>query len=317
MKKIIMILFTFLLLITQGCSTQQDTIEEIHIAEQFGIAYAPIQIMKHQKLIENNVPEVKVVWEQMINTAAIREAMVANKLDAGFMGIPPFLIGWDKGMDWKIFAGLSSVPVGLVTVEKIETLEDITNNDRIALPQPGSIQHILLSMACDEKFDDPHKLDNLLVTLSHPDGMNALLAGKEINAHFTSTPYLNKELQNEGYHQILSGKEAFGNDFSFIVGVTSKKLHDNTQLYNGLNKALKEAVDFINQNPEESAKILKEYYDLPEEEILEYITYEDTVFSTTVKGTKKFAQFMLNNEYLSKVYTNNDEIMWKDVNYEE
>lgn len=320
MKKIMIILFILLLLITQGCTTQdsEEANKEIRIAEQYGIAYAPIQIMRHQGLLETEIPEVEVVWEQMINTAAIREAMVADKLDVGFMAIPPFYIGWDKGMDWKIFTGLSTVPVGLIASEDITSLKDITSEHRIALPQPGSVQHILLSMACDREFNDPQKMDNLLVTLSHPDGMNALLSGNEVNAHFTATPYLESELKNDGYNQILTGKEAFGGDYSFIIGVTTKMFRDESpELYQALNDAVAQAIDFINENPEESASILTEYYDISEEEILEYITSEETSYSTIVKGTKKFSDFMYKTDYISKTYKDINEIMWDNVEYEE
>lgn len=320
MKKPAIIFILFILLLFQGCAASKETSgnTEIRIAEQYGIAYAPVQIMRHQGLLEEKLPGVKVVWEQMINTAAIREAMVADKLDVGFMAIPPFYIGWDKGMDWKIFTGLSSVPGGLVVPKEIKSLEDITEKDRIALPQPGSVQHILLSMACDREFNNPQKMDNLLVTLSHPDGMNALFSKNEIKAHFTSTPYLESELKNEEFHKILDVKEAFGGDFSFIVGVTTKKFHDqNSELYQALNEGVREAIEFINNNPEKAAKILTQYYDLPQEEILEYLTSEDTHYSTKVKGTKEFSEFMYKTKYISKAYKNPEEILWENVEYEE
>ncbi|MFP4564403.1 MAG: ABC transporter substrate-binding protein, partial [Spirochaetia bacterium] len=161
------------------------------IADQYGIAYLPVQIVKQEKLLEKRLPDTRIRWEKMGNAAAIREAMIAEKLDVGFMGIPPFLIGYDRGMDWRIFTGLSESPLGLVTLrEDIQSLDDIGPEDRIALPQPGSIQHILLSMAAERRFGDPGRFDSRLVTLSHPDGMQALLAGREITAHFTSPPFL-------------------------------------------------------------------------------------------------------------------------------
>lgn len=318
LKKISLIV-VILLLLVQGCaSTKPSTSNKIRIAEQYGIAYAPIQIMKDKKLVEKYLPDVEVVWEQMSNTTAIREAMIAHRLDVGFMAIPPFLIGWDKGMDWKIFTGLSSVPVGLVTSKDIKTIKDIASEHRIALPQPGSVQHILLSMASEKTFNNPQKFDNILVTMSHPDGMNALLSGGEIHGHFTSTPYLEQEVQEDGLHQILSGKEAFGQDFSFIVGVTTKKLRDeNSEIYDGLSKAVAEGIAFINDNPEEAARILTSYYDLEEDKIIEYISSQDTEYSTTVKGTKRFGEFMKVTGYLSKTYDSYQQIMWDNVVYED
>ncbi|WP_461205789.1 ABC transporter substrate-binding protein [Clostridium sp. DL1XJH146] len=304
-----------------GCTTKKDVSEdtEIKIAQQYGLAYAPIQIMKERKILEKNLPGVKITWEQLGNTAAIREAMIANKLDVGFMAIPPFLIGHDKGMDWKIASGLSSMPLGLVTYkDDIQSIEDFSEEDRIALPQPGSIQHILLSMACEKEFGDATKLDNQLVSMSHPDGMNALLSEKDITAHFTSPPYIFKELENEGFHQILSGEEAMGTEFTFIVGVTTKEFHDEQgEAYNAFVNSLNEAIDFINNNQEEAAEILAKDYDLSKEEVLEYITAEGVEYSSNIKGLKDFADFMERNEYISQTVEDMNEVLWEDAEYEE
>lgn len=319
MKKITGIWCLIFILLLQGCSMQTDKDRsKIRIAEQYGIAYAPVQIMKHLALIEKNVPGVTVVWEQMSNTTEIREAMVADKLDVGFMAIPPFLIGWDKGMDWKIATGLSSVPTGLVAGKKIESIGDLDENDRIAVPQPGSVQHILLAMACKVEFNEPERLDNQLVTLSHPDGMNALLSGTEITAHFTSTPYLEKELEADGFHLVLDGEEVFGQKFSFIVGVTTKAMHDESPAhYEGFNNAVAEAIEFINNDPEGAAVILAQYYEMSEEEILAYLLSDSSEYSTMVKGTKKFSRFMAETKYLSKQYEDISEILWDNTAYEE
>jgi len=320
LKKFVIILSMMALLLTTGCAKTETAGGEktIRIAEQYGIAYAPVQIMKAQGLLEKNCPGIDISWEQMSNTAAIREAMVADRLDAGFMAIPPFLIGWDNGMDWKIATGLSSVPTGLVTKTSVSGLAELGENDRIALPQPGSVQHILLAMACDRDFGNPQKLDNNLLTLSHPDGMNALLSGSDVTAHFTSTPYLEKELSTEGFHQILSGNEAFGDEFSFIVGVTTKKLHDqNPQVYAAFNQSVAEAITFINDHPQEAAVILSEAYKLPEAEVLAYLSAADTKYSTTVKGLQTFSDFMLKTGYLKKSYESPEAVVWEHTDYED
>lgn len=320
MKKLIIILAVMVVVLTAGCGKTETTAakKSIRMAEQYGIAYAPVQIMKAQGLLEKNCPGIVISWEQMSNTAAIREAMVADRLDAGFMAIPPFLIGWDNGMDWKIATGLSAVPTGLVTKTSINSLAELSEQDRIALPQPGSVQHILLAMACDREFGNPQKLDNQLVTLAHPDGMNALLSGGDVTAHFTATPYLEKELATPGFHQILTGKEAFGGDFSFIVGVTTKKLHDeNPEVYAAFNQSLAEAIAFINEQPEAAAVILSEAYDLPEAEVLAYLTAPETEYSQTVKGLQTFSDFMLKTGYLKKSFENPEAVIWEQTDYED
>ncbi|MTI66087.1 MAG: ABC transporter substrate-binding protein [Firmicutes bacterium] len=313
---VLLTIFVFSLLLN-GCTSNNDTSKnkEIKIAEQYGLAYAPLQIMKDKKILEKNLPEGEVIWKQMGNTAAIREGMIANQVDVGFMAIPPFLIGWDKGMDWKIASGVSSMPIGLVTYKsEIKTIKDLTSKDRIALPQPGSIQHIMLSMASEKTFNDSRKFDNQLVTMAHPDGMNALLAKKDITAHFTSPPYIFKELEHEGFHKVLSGKEAMGKDFTFIIGVTTKAFHDkNSEGYKAFVESLKEAISFINKHPDKAADILAKEYDLPKKEVLKYITADGTVYSQEVNGLEDFADFMKRNDYITKSFKNKKEVLWEDV----
>ena len=188
MKKLIYLLMIMVIPIVlfNGCGTQKEE-KTITIADQYGLGYAPVQIMKVKNILKKQTGDINIKWKKLANTAAIREAMLAGEVDIGFMAIPPFLIGKDKGMKWKIISGLSMCPLGLMTYrDNINSLSDIDKNDRIALPQPGSIQHILLAMASERKFGDADRFDDQLVTMAHPDGMNALLSRKEITAHFTS-----------------------------------------------------------------------------------------------------------------------------------
>jgi len=323
MKKMtkVTVIMLLLSLVLSGCTNKEVAKKEdykISIAEQYGLAYAPIQIMKENKIMEKNLEGVEISWKQLGNTAAIREAMLADNLDAGFMAIPPFLIGWDKGMEWRIASGLSSSPIGLVTHrDDIKSIKDFTENDRIALPQPGSVQHILLSMACEREFSEASKLDNLLVTMKHPDGMSALLTKKDITAHFTSPPYIFKELEQEGMHQVISGDEAMGKEFTFIVGVTTNKFHDeNPVVYEAFIKSLHEAMEFIENNPQEAAEMLAPKYNLSVEEVLKYITWEGMDYTKNIKGIYEFKDFMLRNDYISKSFKDINDILWEDVQYE-
>lgn len=312
---IILIIGVITAAVLGGCAKGGN---RISIAGQYGLAYAPLEIMKQQKILEKNLPGIEVEWKQLQNTAAIREAMLSNQVDAGFMAIPPFLIGYDKGMEWKIACGLSSNPVSLITYkDSIKSIKDFTKDDRIAMPQPGSVQDILLSMASEKELGDPHKLSGLVVTLSHPDGMNALLAKKDISAHFTAPPYSMEELESPGMHEILDGKEIMGGDFTFIVGVTTDKFHGDTKLYDGFIKSVKESIDFINNDPKEAAAILSGVYDMSEEDILKYLSAEGVEYSTKVKGTGKFIDFMKRNGYISKDIADLKDIMADDVDHED
>jgi NitT/TauT family transport system substrate-binding protein len=290
---------------------------KIAIAEQYGLAYAPLQVMKELRLLEKHSPGISVQWRQLGNTAAIREAMVVGEVDAGFMAIPPFLIGFDKGMDWKIASGLSESPVVLLTNQaRIKSVRDFAKTDRIALPQPGSVQHILLAMACEKEWGDPKRLDNLLVTLAHPDGMNALIAGKEITAHFTTPPYVNKELEQPGIRRILDGGEAMGSGFTFVVGVTTRSLSEKrNQEYRAFTAALDEAIGYVRRNPQKTAKLLAGQYKMPARELEKLLTAPGNDYTAKIRGVGRFAAFMVKAGYLSKM-PEVKKLFWSNAKYE-
>jgi NitT/TauT family transport system substrate-binding protein len=315
-----MMVLAVLLLTAAGTGVFSKTTQrsgKIAIAEQYGLAYAPLQVMKELRLLEKEYPGIRVQWRQLGNTAAIREAMVAGEIDAGFMAIPPFLIGFDKGMDWKIASGLSESPVILLTNQaRIKSIRDFGVKDRVALPQPGSIQHILLAMACDKEWGDPKRLDNLLVTLAHPDGMNALLAGKEITAHFTTPPYLNRELEQPGIRRILDGREAMGTGFTFVVGVTTKSLYEKrNKEYRAFCAALNQAIGYVRRNPEKTAKLLTGQYKIPVVELEKLLTAPGNEYTTKIRGVERFAGFMVKAGYLSKM-PDVKELFWSNANHE-
>ncbi len=317
MKKwiaIIIILSLSLFLLSACGANDQSSRKTITIAEQYGLAYAPVQLIKELQLLEESDPELKVEWKQLSNTTSIRESMLAGEVDLAFMAIPPFLIARDKGMDWKIISGLSESPLGLMTNrEYINSLADFKAEDKIALPQPGSIQHILLTMAAQRDFKETSKFDKQLLTMSHPDAMNALLAGREVSAHFASAPYLFLESREEGIKNILSGREAFGGDFTFIIGVSTEQFYrQQPENYRLFYKALLEAVKFIDQKPVEAAKILADNYDLSESEMLEYLSWPGMKFSTEIKGLEKFRDFMTAEGYLEENNYQRSELIFEN-----
>ncbi|MFW5961788.1 MAG: ABC transporter substrate-binding protein, partial [bacterium] len=172
---------------------------------------------------------------------------------------------------------------------------------------------ILLSMASKKEFGDSERFDDQLLTMSHPDAMNALLAGREVSSHFASPPYLFLESREKGIEKILSGKEAFGGEFTFIVGVSTEKFYqqqsDNYKLFSA---ALEEAIKFMQQNPAEAAALLADKYDLTEAEMREYLNWPGMRYTSEIKGLEKFISFMTAEGYLKENNYQADELIFEE-----
>ena len=264
-----------------------------------------------EALKEAGLDNVKIQWVKLPNTAAIREAMLSNSLDVGFVGIPPFLLGLENGMEWKIISALSESNVALITKdETLNSLADLRDEHRIILPQPGSIQHILLQMASEELFGDATQFDDQLLTLSHPDGVVAFTSGDQNQLHFTTPPYLQEDLKVTSSRVLLDGKECFGDAFTFIVGICDREFYEENEQYACFKIALNKSIDFMNQNPEASIKILSETYEYSIEELAQYLDATQTKFDTKVLGLEKFINFMTKTGQLIKTHQT-DELFWE------
>lgn len=282
--------------------------ETISLTEQYGLAYAPIATARLKGWFEEELPGVKFDWHTAGNATAVREAMLAGRLDGGFMGIPPYLIGKDRGMTWIAGAAVAEAQLGLVVVRPgIDDLKDIPRDLRIALPQPGSIQHILLAMAAENRLGDASRFDEQLITLSHPDGMAALTAGREVEAHFTSPPYLQKELENKEAQLLLDGVTAFGSEFTFIIAVFSNELTVNyPDAIDGIRRVINRSAKWLNENPDVAAAFMADYYRMDEQNLTEILSSEVLSFGGEIKGMSRFVEFMTERDYLINGLTQDD-----------
>lgn len=290
MKKL-MALVLLLALALCGCGRQEPP--SIGIAEQYGIAYAPLTIMKEKGFLEQELPDVAIRWQQFGGPTAIRESMLNGDVDFGFMGVAPVLIGIDNGMEWKYAAGISSNEVAIVTSRpEIKTLADFTEEDRIAILSPGCTQHILLCMLAGQQLGDPMALDGQLVSMSHPDALQALLSGTEITAHVATPPYLQQEVE-AGMSVMATGEEIMGRPFTFISCVAMTQFYEeHRELYDGFIRALERSIEYLNQNMEECVGILAPVYGVSEEALLEQMTYNGTIYSSRLEGVPELSAAM-------------------------
>ena len=266
-KKIVALIMSMVLAVTfTACGSSSDNTEskkdngkeKITIAYQSSIAYAPILVMMNQKLIEKHYDgEVNIDWQMLANGAAINEGLTSGSVDIGCMGAAPAITGIKAGIPGKIFSGISSQPYGILTnQDDINSLKDITDQDQIAITGLNSHPHILLAMAAKAYLGDAHALDGKLTVLSNADGYTSLLSGA-VQCHMVISPYNFMEEAADNVHEIEIGEDVWPNGNTFIVGVASNKLKENKpELYQAVCDAMEEAMEYIKENPQETAEIL-------------------------------------------------------------
>ncbi len=240
----------------------------VRLAQEYGLSYLPLTVMRAQNLLETQGKQRGVAitthWLRFTGGAAMNEALISGNLDFASGGVAPMLVIWARthgNLDVKGLSALNSMPLYLNTIDpNVHTIAGFTDKDRIALPAARvSIQAIILQMAAAKAFGEAnaHKLDRLTVSMSHPDGMAAMLSGKAgITAHFTSAPYMYEELQHPNVHRVLSSDDVLGGPHTFnCIWATNRFVEKNPKVVAAFMAALRQAEAFIREHPDEAAQI--------------------------------------------------------------
>jgi NitT/TauT family transport system substrate-binding protein len=281
---------------------------ELRVAKQYGLGYLQMMVMEDQKLLEKNAKaagfgELKVTWATFRSSDVMNDALLSGSVDFVCLGIPGIATIWAKtrgGIEVKGVSGLNFVPLQLNTRSpNIKTLRDFTEKDKIALPAVKvSNQAVILEMAAAQSFGDANyaKLDGLTVSMSHPDAMAAFLSGAgEINSHFTSPPYAQKELERPGITQVLNSVDVLGGPISFnVIGATSKFYTENPKLYAVFVKSLEEATEFINKDKRAAAEVyLRVSHDKSSiDDVMKVMNNPQVEYSLLPKNVLKIVDFM-------------------------
>ena len=300
---------------------------KISIAQQFGIGYLVLDVVRDQHLIEKHGKaeglDITVDWNSISGATAMNEALLAGALDVVSAGVPPMLTVWDrtKGrQNVKAIASLGSMPNYLLSNRpEVKTLKDLTPQDRIAVPAAGvGYQSRTLQIETAKVYgnDQFKRFDDYSVSLPHPDATAALIAGgSEISAHFSSPPFQYQELDNPKVHKVLSSYDILGGPATFNVLYTTQKFHDqNPKTYKAFYDALVEAAQLIKADKAAAAKtyIRVEQSKLSEDFVEKIIKDPEIDFTVVPQRTFIYAEKLQELGVLK-----NKAASWKDYFFEE
>ncbi|WP_442594164.1 ABC transporter substrate-binding protein [Parapusillimonas sp. JC17] len=281
---------------------------QLRIAEQFGIVYLLLNIVRDQGLVEKHGKahgvDIKVDWVKLSGGNAINDALLSNNIDIAAAGVGPLLTIWDRTrgkQNVKGIASLGNFPTYLVTNNpKVKSIADFTDKDRIALPAVGvSVQARILQMAAAQQWGDEHykRLDSISVALPHPDAAAAIIAGgTEISAHFGNPPFQDQELaENPNARLVLKSYDVLGGPASSTVLFTTESFRSNSpKTYGAFLDALGEAARFASLHPEQAAdtylrvtgaKIDRDF-------LIKLVKNPDIEYTIKPQNTLGLAQFM-------------------------
>jgi NitT/TauT family transport system substrate-binding protein len=245
---------------------------EIRIAEQYGLAFLPLMIMRDQRILERRAKQLgleklEVRWAKIGAVNAINDALLAGQLDFAAGGVPSLVLLWSKTRGTpdavRAIGALGDIPNELVVSRpEVKSIRDLGPQDKIAVTAVKiSNQALALQMAAAQQFGDDNyeRLDSLTVGMAHPDATVALLSGSgTITGHFAAPPFLERELRAQRLHSILSTYDVLGGPATLNVIWTVARFHDeHPKSYRAFVESLEEAMNLLNQDKRAAAATYK------------------------------------------------------------
>lgn len=309
MRKLLAIALTAML--AGGTVPVRAEVDEIKIPKGAGgVGFLSLLVMEKHGLVEKHaraagLDKAKVAWVNLGGPAAVNDALLSGNAHAVPAGPPAFLTIWGRTRDTiKVMglAAMTSMPMYLNTrTPELKTIDDVRPTDKIAVTAiKVSIPSIIMQMHASKKFgaDKFGHFDPMTVSMAHPDGLAALLAGEgnEINLHFTSPPFHQRERRDPKIRTIMTTTDVMEGSTTFtMLYMLSEFREKNPKSTAALLAALEEANAMINADKRAAAEVFLDSVGRrgwSTDEVVEVLNDPDNKFTTTPENVMKYANFM-------------------------
>ncbi len=278
-------------------------LSKVRVATQIGLSYLPLIIMQHDNLWEKKAKEagltLSVEYSRLGGGAALNDALLSDSVQMVSGGVAPMLVMWDRTQhNYKVkgVSVISTFPLDFLTNNpRIKSVKDFGPNDRIAVASVKvSYNAILVQMAAEKALGHWDALENIQVSMAHPEAYAALTTHSGgITGYLATPPFQERALEHPGVHKIVDSFEIQGGRTSAgVIYAKSDFIQNNPKIVAAFMAAQKEAVASILAAPKQAIdKYLAVTGDKTDRKLLENIlkTYD---FDMQPKRTYFVAEFM-------------------------
>src|SRR5712672_1965882 len=217
-----------------------QTALKVGFVQQRGLLYLPVDLMVSGGILQREATklglgQVEATATTLNGPGPVIDAILSGAADYGTVALPSLLNLWEKtrgsANEVKAVGTVSNGAMTLYTINpNIKSIADFTEKDRIAVPTVRiSFNSMMLEMAAEKLWNDPHRLDHLTVGLGHPDAVAALSAGygsATVTAHIGVQPFTNRGLKLPGAHVVADSREVFGGPLTQITLLATRQTKD-------------------------------------------------------------------------------------------
>lgn len=290
------------------------------------IAYQPVAsglwtgfIMKAKKTYAEFIPSgVEVVFEAQNSGPPINNAMIAGKIDVGYLGDMPLVTNVEKatsvsGYDSRIVA-ISGKSFNFNRIftspdSPISSAKDLKGKT-VATVRGSTADRFLIHVLAKEGI----ALGDVKIVNQDPSQSVASLQAKRVDAICVWEP-MGSLVEYQKVGKEVANGQAY-QPFFYIggVAVTGQFIKEHPDWLVGVMKAHIVAQDFLTKNPKEAAEIIAKEVDMPVEvtrKAIEVNKYEPGLGPTEIAELQADVDYLAKQDMMTKI----DVSKWVDVSY--
>lgn len=259
---LILTVLSLLIITAAGTGAAASEIKEITIGYFPNITHAPAIVGVSENIFIDQLNGIKVNTRIFPNGSLFMDALATNQIDLGYVGPGPAINRYLQGADVKALASASTGGTVLVTRSDFEYNSVTDLKDKIiATPALGCTHDLLFrQLIKDHNLNTNRRGGSIDHRAQKPATMVGLFATNQLDAAVVSEPWaarmeadLNSKVVVDWDQMPWDGKLP-----ATLVVSSSEFINNNAELIDNFLQAHQKTVEYINNNPVQSSKIIQQ-----------------------------------------------------------
>lgn len=261
-KLIVITVITLLIFTALGAGTEVSALEEITLGYFPNITHAPAIVGVSEGIFVDQLNGIKIKTKIFPNGSLFMDALATGQIDLGYVGPGPAINRFLQGADVKALASASTGGTVLVTRKdfKYNFVKDLENKI-IATPALGCTHDLLFrKLIKDHNLDTNRRGGNIDHRAQKPATMVGLFATGQLDAAVVSEPWAARMEADLGAKVVVNWNQMPWNGKlpAALVVSTNDFIDNNPKLMDNFIRAHQKSVEYINNNPVQSSKIIQQ-----------------------------------------------------------
>lgn len=280
-----------LMILTAGC-LQNDETTSIGMAVEFNDHAACAYVAKENNWYEDEGINL-TTYESYATGMRLTSALARGDIEVAYVCLAPAILAYSRGVPIRIISGTHKHGYGLVASPDIVNISDL-NGATIGCVREGGPADLLLNRMIRE-----YDLKDVRIQRMNPLKQTIALETGRIDAAFLPEHHATVA-ESKGFNMLITSHELWHEMQGSVLIVKKELIEDNPETVRRLVRVTERATTWVNDNPDDAARILAEELDTEPEVIRRSISRLNYTTEIDFGSVQEMIDFMAELDYIDE-----------------